>query len=427
MRVLIVGASGLIGSALAGRLAEDGHEIVGLGRHSHRTFSSMTWISLDVSRATQASSWRPLLCSIDAVVNCAGTLQDSPSESLEGVHVRGIAALYEACVQAGIAKVIHFSAIGADRKATHFSSSKLMSEQELTSRDLNWIILRPSVVIGRGAYGGSALIRGLASLSILPIMPQTGELQPIHLDDVVETVVKLLRPDAPSRQILELVGPRRYHFHEVVGIFRKWMHWPPARPFLLPAWVATLLYWLGDAAAMFGWKPPIRSTAQREMQFGAVGDPSAWQRTTGLQGQDLEQKLILEPASVQERWFARMYVLKPVIFTVFGAFWIGTGLVSLGPGWEIGTSYVREGGQSQTVAAAATIAGSLADICIGLAILYRPTARYGLYAALSISIAYALIGTLLVPRLWIDPLGPMPKIWPIMVLNLVALAVVDDR
>jgi uncharacterized protein YbjT (DUF2867 family) len=307
-----------------------------------------------------------------------------PLESTEGVHVTGISALHEACIRASIAKVIRFSAIGADREATRFSKSKLRDEKELTSRDLNWVILRPSVVIGRSAYGGSALLRGLASLPIVPVMPETGELQPIHLYEVVETVVTLLKPDAPSCLTLELVGPRRYQFSELVRVFRRWMRSRPAHHFRLPTWSAAPLYRLGDAASILGWKPPIRSTAQREMHFGAAGDPTRWERTTRLKARDFERELAREPASVQERWFARMYVLKPVIFAVFGAFWIVTGLISLGPGWEIGTSYVQEGGLGRSVAAAATIAGALADIIIGLAILYRPTARYGLYAAFSL-------------------------------------------
>jgi hypothetical protein len=40
---------------------------------------------------------------------------------------------------------------------------------------------------------------------------------------------------------------------------------------------------------------------------------------------------------------------------------------------------------------------------------------------------YAIIGTILVPRLWADPLGPMLKIWPIIVAHFVALAILDDR
>jgi hypothetical protein len=47
--------------------------------------------------------------------------------------------------------------------------------------------------------------------------------------------------------------------------------------------------------------------------------------------------------------------------------------------------------------------------------------------AFAISTAYLIIGTILVPSLWEDPLGPMLKIWPIMVFNLVAIAIVDDR
>jgi len=427
LRILIVGATGLIGSTLAARLAAEGYEIAGVARRPTPTFHPMTWASIDVAQATDPGAWAPCLNDVDAVVNCAGTLQDTPSDSTEGVHVLGIAALYEACSRAGVRRVIHFSAIGAERSATAFSSSKLRGEQELQARDLQWTVLRPSVVIGRSAYGGSALIRGLAALPVLPVMPDTAEIQPIHLDDVVETVVKLLRPDAPSCQVLELVGPNRCGFDDLVGMFRRWLRRPAAYSLRLPQWAAGALYRAGDAAAALGWKPPIRTTAQSEMRFGATGDASAWQRAMSIAARPIEQELAREPASVQERWFARMYLLKPLIFGVFGAFWIVTGLISLGPGWEIGAGYVREGGLGPTMAAAATVAGALADIVIGAAILYRPTARYGLYAAFLISIAYAVIGTILVPRLWIDPLGPMLKIWPIIVLNLAALAILDDR
>jgi hypothetical protein len=122
-----------------------------------------------------------------------------------------------------------------------------------------------------------------------------------------------------------------------------------------------------------------------------------------------------------------MYVLKPIVFGVFGVFWIATGLISFGPGWDIGMGLMHEGGAEDPIASLAVISGASADILIGLAIVYRPTSRYGLFAALLISIAYAITGTILVPRLWRDPLGPMLKIWPVMVLNLVALAIREDR
>jgi len=130
---------------------------------------------------------------------------------------------------------------------------------------------------------------------------------------------------------------------------------------------------------------------------------------------------------VQERWFVRLYTLKPLVFGVFGLFWIVTGIISLGPGWDIGMSLLQEGGLEGNFAAPTVIAGALADIVVGFAILSRPSSRYGLWAALIISFVYMVIGTTLVPRLWSDPLGPMLKIWPVLMLNLIAMAIREDR
>jgi hypothetical protein len=130
---------------------------------------------------------------------------------------------------------------------------------------------------------------------------------------------------------------------------------------------------------------------------------------------------------VQERWFARLYLLKPVVFGVFSLFWIATALLSLGPGWEIGIGLMHEGGVTGIAAPLTVIAGALADLVIGIGIAVRRTARPALYGALILSLVYVVIGTALVPRLWIDPLGPMLKIWPILALNLVALAILEDR
>lgn len=73
------------------------------------------------------------------------------------------------------------------------------------------------------------------------------------------------------------------------------------------------------------------------------------------------------------------------------------------------------------------VSGAVADILIGLGIACRPTARLSLWAALGLSIAYLMAGTILMPALWADPLGPLTKIVPILALNLVALAILEER
>jgi uncharacterized protein YbjT (DUF2867 family) len=360
-------------------------------------------------------------------VNCAGALQSGPGDSLSGVHEKGPAALFAACEAAGVRRVIHFSAIGVDRETpSSFSQTKLRGDEVLKQRNLDWVILRPSVVVGRASYGGSALFRGLAALPILPEMPETGPLQIVQLDDVVQTVIFLLQPEAPSRISLELAGPERLAFSDVVEHYRRWLGWRPARRWAMPGWLAGTMYRLGDFAGLLGWRPPIRSTARREITRGAVGNPAEWSRLTGIAPRSLSAALVAEPASVQERWFAGLYFLKGLLFVVFPLFWIMTGVISLGPGYGIGVSLMEEGGAG-ALAGPSVVAGALADILIGVAIAVRRTSRLGLYAALAISIFYVIAGTILVPRLWADPLGPMLKIWPILVLNLIALAVVEDR
>ena len=430
MRILLLGATGLIGSAVAARLAAERHELVGVTRTfgaPARRLPVARWIKLDLRNVTAPDDWLPHLAGIEAVVNCAGVLQDSPRDSTAAAHRDGPSTLWKACERAGVRRVIHFSAMGVDRGGlTDFSRSKLAGDEALTARDLDWVILRPSVVVGRQAYGGSALFRGLAAFSVLPRTPDAGPLDIVQLDDVTETVVRLLRPDAPSRVALELAGPERLGFDEVVAAYRAWLGRRPAQIVDAPGFVMAAAYRLGDLVAKLGWRPPIRSTARREIVRGAIGDPSAWIDATGIRPRSLSDALAAEPASVQERWFSNLYLLKPLIIGVFALFWLMTGLVSLGPGYGHAKHLMLVAGGG-SLAGPSVVAGGLADIIVGLGILYRPTTRLALLAAFAISIVYIVAGTILLPVLWADPLGPMMKIWPILVLNLVALAVLEER
>lgn len=275
MRVLVVGATGLIGASVSARLVSEGHEVVGVVR-SPRANEALDYqtLVLDVATALRPEDWLPHLTGIDAVVYCAGVLQDSPREKAGQVHHDAAAALFRACARAGVAKVIHFSAMGVDRaQPSSFSATKYAGDQALMALDLDWIILRPSVVLGRPVFGASALFRGLASLPVLPSMPDTGRLQVVQLEDVVSTVLFFLNPGSRSRIALELAGPEQLTMDDIVGSFRRWLGWAPAARLVLPGWVARLLYRLGDLAAMLGWRPPMRTNAGREMTRGAVGTP----------------------------------------------------------------------------------------------------------------------------------------------------------
>ncbi|HEX9931675.1 MAG TPA: NAD(P)H-binding protein [Allosphingosinicella sp.] len=431
MTILLLGATGLIGSAVAARLARGGHEVVGVarrvGRETRRVGAVARWVELDLRDVRGPEDWRPHLGGIESVVNCAGTLQDGGRDSTDAVHVRGPAALWRACEEAGVRRVIQVSAMNADKGGVSaFSRTKCAGDAALEASGLDWVILRPSVVVGRQAYGGSALFRGLAALPVLPRTPEAGALDIVQLDDVAETVARLLGSGAPSRLALELAGPERLSFEETVAAYRAWLGWKPARIVSVPGWAMGLGYRIGDVLGRLGWRPPIRSTARREIVRGAVGDASAWREATGIEPTPLSAALAAEPASVQERWFARLYLLKPLAIGVFALFWLMTGFVSLGPGYAMAVA-VMELTEAAALAEISTIAGAITDLVVGCLILWRRTTKLGLVLAFLVSLFYVAAGTLLLPQLWADPLGPMMKIWPILVLNLVCLAMLDER
>jgi len=426
-KVVVIGAAGFIGGAVAARLRQEGYRVVGVVRHPPaRPPADDPVVVLDVGRARQ-SDWESVVAGADAVVNCVGLLQDGPSDDLAAAHATGPDRLFAACERMGVRRVVHVSAVGVDRKqVSSFSASKHAGDESLKGRDLDWVILRPALVLGRGAVGASALIRGLAGLPLLPVMPGTAPLQAVRLEDVTATVAVMIRPDAPKRVELELVGPHRLSFEAVVAAYRRWLGWPPAATFAVPAWAAGLLYRAGDVVGRLGWRSPLRTNVAREIARGATGDATGWTEATGIVPRSLAVALAAEPAGVQDRWHAALYFLRPLAIAVLAGFWIATGVISLTVGFDIGVELMRRTAAAP-FAEAGVVLGGIADLLIGAAIAVRRTARLGLWAAIGLSLAYIVLGTILSPELWREPLGPLMKIWPILLLHAVALAVLGGR
>lgn len=418
-RVLILGVTGFIGSALAQRLLAAGVEVVGVSRR--RPPAPIRHLALDLAVMTDAAAWRPHLQGIDAVVNCASLLQDAPGESVARVQRDAPSALFAACEAAGVRRVVQVSAMGADRDGgTAFAQTKRAADLDLQRRDLDWVILRPSVIIGDAAYGGSALLRGLAALPIVPVMADMPPLRPVLLDDVLGTIERYLAPDAASRVALDLAGPETWRFEELVAGFRLWMRWPPARTIALGPTISAMMFRLGDAAALLGWRPAMRTTAGQELRRAA-------QAQAGFTPRGPSAFFATRPASVQERWFARLFFVKPALFVALAVFWFATGVICLGPGWRAGLALMAEAGLAPTMAMLAVVGGSLVDMTVGVAIALRHTARLGLYAAIAVTLGYAVLGTLLLPNLWADPMGALLKIIPLVAMHLAALAILEDR
>jgi hypothetical protein len=171
----------------------------------------------------------------------------------------------------------------------------------------------------------------------------------------------------------------------------------------------------------------MRSTAGHELRRATQSNAAAWRTAVGFTPRGPSGLFAARPASVQERWFARLFFVKPALFAALVLLWLATGVICLGPGWRAGLAIMEQGGLTPTMAMLAVAGGSICDIVIGCAIAMRRTARLGLYAAIAVSLAYSVLGTWIVPQLWADPTGALLKIIPIIVAHLAALAILEDR
>ncbi len=431
MRVLVTGAYGLIGSAILARLNRDGHELVGTGRavgEARRRLPYAQWIAADFARLTHAEDWLPLLGGIDAVVNCVGVMQDSVRDDLVRIQVDGTVALFDACARAGIRRVVHVSAVGVTQGRTPFSRSKAEADAHLARLDLDWVILRPALVLAPAAHGGSAMLRGLAGLPLAtPVAGAGSRVQIVSVDDIADTVALSLKPGAPATVTWELAHPETLTLGELVAALRAWHGFPP-RPLLpLPLVVQAVVIAVADVIGRFGWRTPASSTAVLELAAGVAGDPRAWMAATGIQPKSLAAILAERPASVQDRWFARLYLLKPLAIASLAAFWIATGVIAFGPGRAASMAYLDAAGVRGALASIMLNGGALLDVAFGALLLVRRTARVALLLMLTATLIYALAGTVLAPQLWADPLGPLTKLVPLVLATLFTLAILDER
>ncbi len=428
MKILILGATGFIGSEVMRSLHGRGHSVTGLARSVRRAkdkWPFANWTSADLAHMTQVADWDVLVRDHDAIVNCAGALQDGLSDDLAATQEKAMLALYAAAAQAGGRLLIQISARTAGAAADlPFLATKRRADEALATSGLPYVILRPALVVGRNAHGGTALVRALAGFPLmLPLVNGAMPVRTVAVEDVASAVSAAVDGEIPPGSDLELAAEEMLTLQDVVTTHRQWLGLPPAPVVNLPAAFMRPVSLVADAAGALGWRSPLRSTAMTVMSEGIVTEDEARPRTLSLR--PLTQTLAAHPSGVQDLWFARSYLLKPLVILCLSLFWLLSGLVPLLNINGAAAHFLPF--MPQAPAVALTLATCLLDVALGVTVLLRPLARKALIGMLLVSAAYLAGGSLLEPGLWLDPLGPLVKVLPSIALTLVALATLDER
>lgn len=429
MRVLVTGAHGFIGSIVVAQLLATGHEVVPAVRRPRQAQGRglMAGIACDMAKDVDEAHWLPRLAGVEAVVNCAGILRERGSDRYETVHVHAPLALFRACVSAGLRRVVQVSALG-DPADGEFIASKHRADAALVELDLDATVLRPSVVYDtRGSHGGTSLLRAMAALPFVLLLPGTGRqrLQPVAADELACIVAAAVERPAPGG-VFEIVGPQPLTLAGYLGAWRAWLGAPQAREVHVPPALVRIAACIGE---VFG-GGPLGRTMQAMLERGNVGAPDAWERQRarfGVAARGLAQVLASGPAQTQDRWHARLYFVLPMLRFLVAVLWIGSGVLGVLLPASTVHAMTPDGPLSAAGAVLLARASGGADLVLGVLCLLGWRPRLVVGSMLLMLVAYTLgIGSLW-PQHWLDPFGGLAKNLPLAAALLVLLATETRR
>ncbi|MFK8033513.1 MAG: DoxX-like family protein [Hyphomicrobiales bacterium] len=139
-----------------------------------------------------------------------------------------------------------------------------------------------------------------------------------------------------------------------------------------------------------------------------------------------EATLLKIPSTVQERWFGRLYLLLPLAITTLCLFWIASGLIGFIRAADA-QMVLTERGFSESFAAFFVYGGSIADVALGLFVAFRKWSRLALMGMVALSASYLFGASIFAPDIWLDPLGPLVKVFPTIMLATMCLALLEER
>ncbi len=407
MRVLLTGANGFVGAQLVAALRAAGHDVVACVRDPisfQRRFPSLHAFRADFNELTVPNDWMPFLRRIDAVINCAGILNESAGQSMMAVHYHAPTALFAACERAGIKKAIQISivSVGAD---TDYAESKRKADDALMGMELDWTIFRPSLIYAKGAYGGTAAIRGLAASPVAIPVPGDGAFpfQPIHINDFAKSVITSLEDNRYAKKVLSPCGPDTLSLRDIAGRYRSWLGLSGQRSFSVPLPLMRLAGRIGDWCAL----SPLKSNLVAQLEYGNAANYVEFSSLTGIQSRSMAHMLEAEPAGTGELWQARGWLLQVFLRLLLVFYWGWSGIVGLNrlryPGEDLLLSFGLTPYWSGAIETVGTVV--CFSIAVMLAIGRWPVAAFRLQIiTLLIFVAFY---TWLFPTFWAGQFGAM--------------------
>ena len=422
MRILITGASGFIGSRIALALAADGHELILAARGRRAAPSALRahqWRMIDFASAHSPDDWSKMLRGVEVVINAVGIFRQTGAQSFEALHHLAPVALFTAAQAAGVRRIVQISALGTlEQAATRYHQSKLAADNALAGLDMQWVILRPSLVMG----GDGASWRFFTALARLPLIPLAGNgdelTQPVAIEDVVRAARLAIAAPSANHQRLDLVSPQPMKISDYLGHIAHWLgrrkkgrvvHVPTSlvRPFVFMARLKPEM-------------PITKEALDMLREANRTYDASPCRKALGFTPQSVPAYLAAHPPQSAVKQAARLYFHAPALRLAIAFMWLWSGIVSMGlyP-LKDSLALLAKTGLHGWPAITALYGAALLDIALGLAVLAARNVRLLMFAQIALIAAYTAILSAFAPELWLHPFGPVLKNIPVALAILV--------
>ena len=221
----VFGGSGFIGRYIVQRLARRGWILrIAVRRPDEALFlkplgdvGQITPVAANIrdERSVTAAS-----AGAEAVINLIGILYERRAQRFAAVHAQGAQRVARAVQRAGAARLLHFSALGADPQSpSAYARSKAEGEALVREAFPSAVILRPSIVFGPE---DDFFNRFAEMARFSPVLPLIGgghtRFQPVYVSDVADAAVSALETPAAAGKTFELAGPRIYSFRQLMEL-----------------------------------------------------------------------------------------------------------------------------------------------------------------------------------------------------------------
>ncbi len=215
--ILVTGGTGFVGSHLVKRLAQKKIQTRCLIRvNSNIELLKELGIEVAYGDVTDKDSLKKAMQGVGAVIHLVGIIIEHKGATFEIIHKQGTTNVIDVCKEAGVRRFIYISALGARENArSRYHKTKWEAERAAINSGMEYVIFRPSIMIGEGGEFITMISKIVRRAPIIPIIDGESRVQPIYVENTVDCILKSLTDPKTTNRIFEIAGPEQMTYKEL--------------------------------------------------------------------------------------------------------------------------------------------------------------------------------------------------------------------